>query len=81
MTSHSAGPWRRGDDCFVFSGSGNVVSDFVWGNEEDWENGHLIASAPDLLAALQMVLSHPMTQLSPVTRGAVQAAIAKARGN
>lgn len=48
---------------------------------ENVANAHLIAAAPDLLAALEQVAEYPAIMLTfePETRDAINAAIAKAR--
>jgi hypothetical protein len=44
------------------------------------ENDRLERGNAGLIAALNAVLNHPLSHLSPVTEGIVRSAIAKARG-
>lgn len=58
MSKHTPGPWAfeasNGDDCGMIVGKTAVVCDFVDDPRE--ADARLIVAAPDLLAALQVVL-------------------------
>lgn len=83
QSEHTKGPWEfRKDDCWtIFADGSSIMGDiqyYPWvpDNEADW---HLIAAAPQLLAALRMIV-----QLNPeLPMGCIEdaeAAIAKATG-
>lgn len=100
MNKHTPGPWNRGIAQFVYQGerwdpngrqrliatcepSTRTQSDW----EETWANARLIAAAPDLLQAIQDLLTMPDfdgTQPTSETRRnakrAARAAISKATG-
>jgi len=91
MTQHTKGPWIITNGRCIY-GSGDFIKPFVASVEDDHNdaetaaNARLISSAPDLLAALQMVnriWSHDQTaNLAPDSPVAiVRAAIAKATGD
>lgn len=84
QSEHTKGPWEfRKDDCWtIFADGSSIMGDmryYPWvpDNEADWR---LIAAAPQLLAALQMIV-----QLNPeLPMGCIEhaeAAIAKATGS
>lgn len=77
-TKHTPGPWR----IFDVNGEGTPQ---VCNNDkepidlEDEDNAHLIAAAPELLAALEMALSDPDSEiLGEEWADFAQSAIAKA---
>ena len=81
MSEHTPGPWHTAGEQGVQIRSAKDQIAKVWtmrGNE--WKaNAHLIAAAPDLLEALQdMVSDH--ASLSAATLAFARAAIAKATG-
>ena len=63
--SHSQGPWHvdQGDEGFIYSASGLRVADCYCVGQEAMSarefpaNAHLIAAAPDLLAALKLAVT------------------------
>ena len=90
MKTHTNGPWTIGDDCCVYGNHG-MIRPFVAQIADDYNDGEtqanarLIAAAPDMLAALEMVdriWRHDQTaNISPNSPLAiVRAAIAKATG-
>ena len=81
--NHTPGPWTVGDDTQFM----NQVE--IWpaigcaygSGPEVIANAHLIAAAPDLLEALQMVLDYLNTgDMRPLDLRKASAAITKARG-
>ena len=61
MSEHTPGPWRVGDDengdCWIFiPGHDLCFGDMETTDACCWSNARLIAAAPDLLEALEMVL-------------------------
>lgn len=95
MSKHTPGPWWLDDDGFVASGSGDTyatVADPHCGDrdiDERESNARLIAAAPELLAALQSVMtwwaeSVPPNgaddDMPPQIFDAAHAALAKATG-
>ena len=93
MTNHTPGPWvvhvrtlRHIDARYILAGQSQVAT-VAQGNEA---NAHLIAAAPDMLAALEMALASGLIKdrdpvgdpgtLCPV-HDSIIAAIAKARGS
>lgn len=92
MSKHTPGPWEtqplnKTEEAVFIIGSnlgGLVGAAHPWPTEIDNEdysrveaNARLMAAAPELLAALQLVLNHPMTHLSDAVEPVVRAAIAK----
>lgn len=66
-TKHTPGPWsvyingqRGANTCRVTAGGYTVASVNCVGDFNSEENAHLIAAAPDLLAALQEVLAYQL---------------------
>lgn len=88
--THTPGPWKVYDDGELWVGpvdaDAPVVCDMRPSGEEliyslqDDANAHLIAAAPDLLDALQLVLDVDEWRLAAVVLNKVHAAIAKAEG-
>ena len=96
MTAHTPGPWRIIDGTFVYKLDESeqnrfhlqVAAGFAGRNrtstEEIFANARLIAAAPDLLAALEIVVSDWTAQfernghLAPTWCKQARAAIAKA---
>lgn len=83
--THTPGPWRYDDD------GAEVVADtevYVFiAHEASGDNGALIAAAPELLEALEMVRDADedcrrdgLHRLPELARAKIDAAIAKARG-
>ncbi len=99
MTEFTPGPWyleRRGAGSIVCASRArlremspgltclDVVARTDWGHgEEDEANARLIASAPDLLHALQMVrdANRDEPHIPPTALATIEAAIAKATGS
>jgi hypothetical protein len=94
-TSHTPGPWhigKRACQLYVYGPLGEEVagaSSFTSGHEETLANARLIASAPDLLEALNLALA-TIERLAPSHRGfdstcgtkdVICAAISKAEGS
>lgn len=81
-TKHTAGPWMAKDGhggSFDIVGSGHDwVATVHNGHDADEANAALIASAPDLLAALEAVLR--VADRATDEFDAARAAIRKARG-
>ena len=84
--NHTPGPWKYGalvDDSNHYYIKAGVywIAEICGGTGQDTENAHLIAAAPDLLAACEAALAgleetiHMRQQ-----REQLKAAIAKARG-
>lgn len=88
--THTPGPWTWGEKFEGLYGSGrdNIVLnhgayDGMWleyGKRQD-ANARLIAAAPDLLAALELVAQHGRIDDSEHRMNVVGAAIAKAKGS
>ena len=84
-SKHTKGPWVVYDDSnegktnrLEIAARGKTVARIYHSvPEEDWPNARLIATAPDLLEALQTMLKHPDTMTAKLV---AQAAIAKATG-
>lgn len=80
MNKHTAGPWQLDDDGFIY-GEGFIVSDPHSSPEIDIDereaNARLIAAAPEMLAALELVTAHD-GKLTGGDWAQIQAAIAKA---
>lgn len=88
-TKHTSGPWTRGfqDNQTIYAGSKRIAS--VQCDRTQWEaNARLIASAPDMLAALESMVSEIKQHNAAQDRlgaciiwpSSVDAAIAKAKG-
>lgn len=89
MSKHTPGPWHAGrgqQSTIVYDAEGwGVASATVFHGRTEPEtsiaNASLIAAAPDLLAALELVLDDPQSlDGRPRTYEAARAAIAKAKG-
>ena len=99
MSKHTKGPWKvltnpqyedhSGNDIFeIHSANDEVICSFESGDGETEVAAHLMAAAPDMLEALQMVRSLfvAVSQLSKATSGdqnifeTIEKAIAKAEG-
>lgn len=85
MSKHTPGPWHPYLDSFyVFDSDNHRVADTCANGKSDAEcmaNAHLIAAAPDLLAALEGLVkqfAHPT--LESTLLADARAAIAKAHG-
>lgn len=79
-TKHTPGPWAAFQNR-IQSAEGEPIADALMVSDfdtsgEDEANARLIAAAPDLLAALEVVIAHPNNFNFEVVR----AAIAKAKG-
>lgn len=84
MSKHTPGPWRRGtgsDANRVFDSQGRIVAE-----RTGYADGHLIAAAPDLLAALHNLADTSRAYLAHMDAEDITAleiariAIAKAEG-
>lgn len=92
QTQHTPGPWEvivpptiSGDSRWVMGPDEKPIAQINWGREQDerFANARLIASAPDLLAALEAadeVLAHEGYQDSQPVRASIRLALARARG-
>ncbi len=96
QSQHTPGPWvtgplgsSRGVEAQAFDGSWKNICDKVRGGNpiEAKANAHLIAAAPDLLAALKLYEAtyvttqrHPTPGQEAICMNAVSTAIAKAEG-
>ncbi len=94
--THTPGPWRLIQDGPMPDSRSICAGDYgigeVWnlnGNPENLANAHLIAAAPDMLAALErceqilsncIVAGEALADHFPTRLAAVRAAIAKAKG-
>lgn len=89
--AHKPGPWMPDegrDDLWVYAAAYPVCRvRAAKPDHEDWANARLIASAPDMLAALQALAletvnidPHYTPDVSQETRDMIRAAIAKATG-
>lgn len=78
--SHTPGPWRRGignDANRVFDDQGRIIAE-----RTGYKDGHLIAAAPDLLAACEKALLHlalPYPEEEPLERAEVISALIAAK--
>jgi len=93
MSAHTPGPWTarksRGLNSYEINAIGAYLAD-VWGADDPVPNGvprkavkanaHLIAAAPDLLAAIKALLAASMYRDHPAESDMAIAAIAKAEG-
>ena len=81
-TKHTPGPWRiEGNEVHAYATAVAVICETVQG--EDGSNARLIAAAPDLLAALQRLITALGGQGAlryELTVKTARAAIAKAEG-
>ncbi len=83
---HTPGPWITQGDTYVTVNSLIIAHCKQSGHitlDETIANAHLIAAAPDLLAALERVIDCHVTGINPLSDAAIlsaRAAIAKARG-
>ena len=78
---HTPGPWASVGErnCFIRDKYNGPVAT-IQPRAETEANAHLIAAAPELLAALQLVLKHYQEVDGDVIAPQVRAAIAKAKG-
>ena len=82
---HTPGPWHLNPRGWVVQSTGDIVTRLECSNNKDWD-ARLIASAPELLAALECILKRYESagvQCYPEARReviAARAAIAKATG-
>lgn len=78
--AHTPGPWEldwQGQDRFAIYTSRShcvIVGEAYGSGAEGIANAHLIAAAPDLLAALERLAERPYDRLDYETRDAVHAA-------
>lgn len=92
-TEHSPGPWRLGDYSpdggrYVEDGEGSLTICELWGLETSYPeadsealaNGNLIVAAPELLAALEQLISD-LDIVEGVALEQANRAITKARGH
>lgn len=86
MASHTPGPWWRDDDGFVAAGFGEDYITIATANctndidiEEREANTSLIAAAPDMLVALDMILDAD-GDLDAIDFNMIRKATEKARG-
>lgn len=94
-TQHTPGPWITGDasiwaldDCEFHAIVDCPLNQTCRDTETAWANARLIAASPDLLAALENMVSHfphwaaqiDMKQIDRDAIGMARAAIAKATG-
>ena len=78
MNHSTFGPWTSDPDGYVSSPGGLICELMKHDTDRETEaNGRLIASAPDMLAALER-LTHPMADEADMTNA--RAVIAKALG-
>jgi hypothetical protein len=88
MSQHTPGPWfcENGDNRWVVWDDAGMacICDVHTGVEPDpsgTRHAHLIAAAPDLLAACELMLTvYGLAQEAPHAVEVMQAAIAKAKG-
>ena len=81
MAEHTAGPWtvHKGQSCYHVISQGSVFSTgCISFDGNGLANAHLIAAAPELLAALK--IAEELLERNGVTRPEIAAAIAKAEG-
>ena len=86
-SKHTPGPWNNSDDGRIYA-TGEIIADATYGclpRAETDSNTRLIAAAPDLLAALQVIAncvadSEGGVTLGSYEQGIVRAAIRKAKG-
>ena len=77
---HTPGPWHLNPRGWVVQSTGDIVTRLECSNNKDWD-ARLIASAPDLLAALYSITTQPSAIYSGVNAhigDIARAAIAKA---
>lgn len=80
MAKHTPGPWTA-EFPAVLAGGGTICDVRNWGTHNT--NEHLIAAAPELLAACEAALvreNERDTEALSALRGQLRAAIAKATG-
>lgn len=73
---HTPGPWALNGNYIGSETAGNIGYSFG----DNVANAHLLAAAPELLAALKAVLEHNIAHHNHMTHAAARAAIAKAEG-
>lgn len=87
-TKHTLGPWiatkikvGHGVAFDVYAENKRIVRDITVNSVEDEANAHLIAAAPEMLLALQLVAERQdLIQVDATLNRAVFEAIAKAEG-
>lgn len=84
-TKHTAGPWMvtgsNGDGTSITNERGASIARWPAGHELMFNDAKLLASAPDLLAALEhCLLEHGGYTIKGETERKARAAIRKARG-
>jgi hypothetical protein len=84
MSKHTPGPWRvvdvPGEASHVIGANNFTVVRGGYVSDMDTANARLIAAAPDLLAALQLIANFSNQDVSDMVREIARAAIAKAEG-
>lgn len=79
-TTHTSGPWQQGDGYNAHTTTVHIKNTLI-AKAETEADARLIAAAPDLLAALMMVLDDPEAlDGRPRTAEFVRKTIAKATG-
>ena len=83
MSTHTPGPWHVANGCQIRSAKDQIAKAWMMRNGEGLANARLIAAAPELLEALEEIVSAAdgdgWSQLDADLRKA-RAAIAKAKG-
>lgn len=83
MSTHTPGPWHVANGCQIRSAKDQIAKAWMMRNGEGLANARLIAAAPEMLEALEEIVSAAdgdgWSQLDADLRKA-RAAIAKAKG-
>ena len=77
---HTPGPWHVANGCQIRSAKDQIAKAWMMRNGEGLANANLIAAAPELLAALEMVMRRGRIDDSEEAMNQVAAAITKAKG-
>ena len=77
-STHTPGPWVASSDIYAKDGDGSGIVRLAAGTSD--ADARLIASAPDLLEALKLVVEDDESYLIPMTYNSVMEAIKKATG-
>lgn len=84
MSKHTPGPWHIGSNMIlkIINGSYFSIAEVNDWDDETVPNARLIAAAPDLLEALEIIVAteHERHGYNPFWTDQARAAIAKAKG-
>ena len=79
MSTHTPGPWHVANGCQIRGAKDQIAKAWMMRNGEGLANARLIAAAPELLAALEMVMRRGRIDDNEEAMNQVAAAITKAK--